>query len=210
MANATNLYGLKPVRMRNGSKYDGQYNLYHIPASYGSNVFIGDLVKKTEASNTAVVRTSSSDYAIGTLPECVLATIGTTNKITGVVIGFECMSIARVGELYGPLSTERVAMVADDPNVVFQIRDDGAAALATTVVSLNAEVIQAAAGSTATGLSGLALDSNSAVPATTAGFQLQILRGARSDNNAIGSASAEWEVVINTHTEALGTGQQAV
>ena len=93
-----------------------------------------------------------------------------------------------------------------DPDVIFQIRDDGEAALAASHVGLNANLISTHSGSTTTGLSGFELDTNSDPPAADASNQLLILGLADVEDNSIG-VHAVWEVLIYMHslrTAALG------
>ena len=201
MANPTYNVGLKPVNSRDGRPWDGPVSRYHIPASYATNVFIGDAVVKTGTSNAAVVETCAGKYAIGSLPDVNRVTVGDGNAITGVVIGFDPIPTA-LGRKYGVASTARVALVVDDPKARFHIRDDGAAALAITSVGLNAVLIEGT-GNTTTGISGLKLDTNSDVPAADASNQLTILRLADIHDNVIG-VNAVWEVSINQHTESDG------
>ena len=44
MANATNLFGLRPVRYFNGTPWNGQARHYYIPSTDSTALFIGDPV----------------------------------------------------------------------------------------------------------------------------------------------------------------------
>lgn len=197
MANVNAPFGLRPVRYVSGAPYNGAVNKYYVPASYATSLFIGDPVIKTGTSNTAAV----GGYQIGTLAEVNKATAGTTNRTTGVIVGFEPLS-GRESLVYGAASTERIALVADDPNLIFHVQDDGGGALDATTVGLNAVYIYTVAGSTVTAASGVQLDGGTTTaPATTIGFQVQILRVANIPGNDGTSDFAIWEVRINQHTE---------
>jgi hypothetical protein len=202
MANKDAPRGLTPVRHRNGAPYTGSGNAYYVPSTYATSLFVGELVVKTGTSNTALVKDRGQDYAPGTLPEINKTAAGDGNPSTGVIMGF-APDPSNLDKSYGLASTERVAFVCDDPDVVFQIQDDGAAALAATVVGLNAVVIDTHAGSTSTGRAGTELDTNSDAPAADASNQLTIQRLAAITDNALG-ANAVWEVKINNHTESAG------
>jgi hypothetical protein len=91
-----------------------------------------------------------------------------------------------------------VIEVCDDPNVIFQVQDDAAAALSTDTVGLNAN-LAAGTGSAVTGRSAFELDANA--PSVDASNQLLILGLANleEDNTAAGG-NAVWEVLINLHT----------
>ena len=203
MANSDTPFGLRPLRHRNGAPYNGAVNYYYVLAGYATALFLGDPVVKTGTSNTAGVKIpGAGDFDPGTLPTVNKATAGDGNAITGVVVGV-FMDPDDSGAVYKPASTEAVLAVADDPDLVFEIQDDGAAALAATSVGLNAVLIYTHAGSTSTGLSGVELDTNSDAPAADASNQLTILRLKPELGNEI-AANAVWEVKINNHSEAHG------
>lgn len=196
MANINAPFGLRPIRYTSGAPYNGAANKYFAPSTYATNLFIGDPVIKTGTSNTTFTR----GYNIGTLAEINKATAGTTNRTTGVIVGFEPVSGAETA-VYGAASTARIVLVADDPNLLFECQDDGGAALAATTVGLNAVYIFTNAGSTVTGRSGVQIDAGTTTaPATTVGFQLELVRVSNKPNNDVG-ANAIWEVRINQHTE---------
>lgn len=195
MANVDASFGLRPIRHRNGAPYNGAANLYYIPASYATALFIGDPVVKTGTSNTSAV----DGFPDGTLPAINKATAGTGNAVTGVIVGF-MPNRNDLSKQYNPASTERIAMVADDPDLVFEIQADGT--IADTDVGLNSVLIYTNAGSTVTGLSGAEL--NTAVKAAVAAHQLTIQRVVADVKNETASANTVVEVKINNHTEAHG------
>lgn len=200
MANQDAPFGLRPVRSLSGAPYNGAANKYYIPASYGTALFIGDPVIKSGTSNTALVQSGNETHAIGTLPEINRATAGDGNAITGVIVGFE-PDPANRSRIHNPASTERVALVADDPNLLFLIQADGTVAAAS--VGLNAVLIYTHAGSTATGYSGVELDTTSDVPAADASNQLTIQAISKDpENSDVGSANVNVLVKINQHTES--------
>lgn len=194
MANVDAPFGLRPIRYHSGAPYNGAVNKYFV-ASGTASLFIGDPVIKNGSSNTTAFR----GYAPGTLPDITKATAGTTNRITGVIVGFEPAQGFDT-PVYGATGAARVALVADDPALVFEIQDDGGS-LAATSVGLNGNLIFTHSGSTVTGRSGVELDSTSDVPAATQADQLVIVRLSNKPSNEL-AANAVWEVRINQHTEA--------
>lgn len=202
MANADTPFGLRPIRHRNGAAYNGAVNPYYLPSSYGTAMYIGDPVIKTGTSNTAAVTAGSAKYAIGTLPEINKATAGDGNRITGVIVGFSALP-TNLAAQYNPASTERVAWVCDDPDVIFEIQADGAIPAAS--IGLNAVLIYTHSGSTTTGLSGAELDTTSDAPAADASNQLLIVRAVNREDNDTTLTHAKVEVLINQHTENQGT-----
>lgn len=196
MANSNTPKGLVPIKNNGGEL---EVNYYYIPSSYGTALFIGDPVVKTGTSNTANVVAGQREFAAGSLPEINKATAGDDNPITGVVVGF-LADFDNTTLNYNPASTERIAVVADNPDQRFEIQEETAGTvLAATSVGLNANVVYAESGSTATGISGAELDTST--PASTATFQLKILRLVDRADNAIGQ-HAKWEVKINRHSDA--------
>ena len=196
MANANTPKGLVPIK-NNGGELD--VNFYYIPSSYGTDLFIGDPVVKTGTANTANVVAGGRNFKSGSLPEINKATAGDDNAITGVIVGF-LSDFDNTTLTYNAASSERIAIVADRPDQRFEIQEETAGtALAATSVGLNANVVYAESGSTTTGLSGAELDTST--PATTATFQLKILRLIEREDNEIGQ-HAKWEVKINRHSDA--------
>lgn len=185
MANPNSPYGLRPVRERDGSPYSGAANTYYVPASDGTALFIGD----------PVILAGSADTA-GTAPTVTRATAGATNRITGVVVGFQ-PSPAFVPYGYRPASTAMYVLVADDPYIEYAIQAD-ADGIAADQVGLNAN-LTAGSGSTATKRSGFILDGTT--PADDVTYQLRILGLEPQINNEVG-AYADVLVRINLPTEA--------
>lgn len=206
MANLDAPFGLRPVKMADGSEYVGGGRPYYIPSSYATAVYIGSAVVRTGTANTAAVTTTGAvggavTFDIGTLPEVNVVTAGDNNPITGVVVrvGYDASDDARAP--YGKASTQRVVWVEDNPNVLFEIQADGA--VAATAVGLNAVLIDTHAGSTVTGLAGTELDTTSDVPAADASNQLRIVAISRDPmRNDTTAANTCVYVKINRHTEA--------
>lgn len=202
MANVDAPYGLRPVKYAWGAPYNGACRPYYAPSSYAVALYIGDPVVITGTSNTATVR----GYQPGTLPAINKATAGDTNRITGVIVGFVPLD-GFDSNVYGAASTDRIALVADDPSLLFAVQDDASATLAATDVGLNANLVFTHSGSNFTGRSGVELDATT--PATTATFQLRIVQLLDMPDNELG-ANAQWLVFINNHTYSPGVVGVAV
>ncbi|MGB1214605.1 MAG: hypothetical protein ACPG4X_14670 [Pikeienuella sp.] len=204
MANNDTPFGLRPIRHRNGAPYNGSANPYYINASYATALFIGDpVIRVAGGSNAAEVEAPSAGvFDIGTLPEVELAPVTDGTKITGVIVGFGANPNS-LETVYSPASTEAVAWVCDDPDIVFEIQADGAVPAAS--VGLNAQMIATHAGSTITGLSGRELNTTSDAPAADASNQLRIVRAINRTDNDTTLTHAKVEVMINQHTENQGT-----
>lgn len=194
MANATDMFGLRPKQLLTGADWNGKLKPCYAPSGYGTALYIGDPVLISGTSNTAAVEAMSGRWVIGALPEVIIAIAGTTNKITGVICGFA--PVTRDSTVYGAASTERIPLVCVDPFMVYEIRA-GNTALAATTVGLDA-VLKAGTGSTVTGRSGWYMDSgDTTAPSAGATLQLHILNVSNIDGNDVASANAVWDVTIN-------------
>ncbi len=202
MANVNGPFGLKPLRYRSGLPYNDAATLYYIPSSNASNLFIGDPVVKITGGNAVAYYGNP----VGSLAQVQIATAGVGNAITGVIVGF--FPEQATSPVYLPTGTARGVYIADDPNLVFAIQDDGVVATDYTWTSANANLLLTTAGSTITGLSGAQLSTATKYVAATgssATAQLKIHRLRPIVNNNTG-ANAVWEVTINQHTEGYGAG----
>ncbi len=185
MANTDKPKGLIPVRYLNGSPYNGQVKIYYIPATDGTAVFRGDVVKRAAGADTT-----------GKYPTVAQAA-ATDIYLVGVVVGFGLQpEIAanpdNLAMSYRAADTAMYVAVVDDPNVIFEAQEDGT--MAYTAVGQNADLV-VGSGSTTTGLSGMEIDSSDAKNTTA---QLRVMRLVDRPDNAIG-ANAKWEVMIVEH-----------
>lgn len=190
-------FGLRPVRYKSGAPYNGAANMYHVPASDGTALFVGDPV--------IIAGTGDADG----VSSVTRAAAGA--RITGVVVGFAPVPGAttdtglRLG--YRPASTLDYPLVADDPALLFEANEDGVGGfLAVTDIGNNVDLV-AGAGSTYTKLSGYMLDSSTKAT-TSAGVRI-VGQGQRI-NNAIGTTSTTWLVGLIETTESPDSGVTGV
>lgn len=196
MANANTPFGLRPIRHRNGAPYSGQATRYYVPASDGTALYLGD-----------PVQIAGSADADG-IPTVTRATAAGGNYLLGAVVGVDPTEGAgangRDSTVYRAASTARYVWVADDPELVFEVQEDGVGgALAAANVGQNVDLVSGS-GSATSGWSGFQADSSTA--ATTNTLQLRILGFSRKLLNEPGSANAKLEVVINLHQHKNLTG----
>lgn len=208
MANVNAPRGLEPIRHKLGVPFAATIRPYCI-SNADSALFIGDPVIRTGTANATALPEIlggsgfGNTFAIGTLPTVTKSTAGTSNKITGVIVGFG-VNANGLNIIYNPANTAAVCWVCDDPWVIFKIQADGAIPAAS--MGLNGNLIYTVAGSTTTGLSGVQLDSGTTTaPATTAGLQLMIMRAINSSDNDTTITNPKIEVMINQTTENPGT-----
>lgn len=190
MANADAARGLSPVAYLSGACYTGAANRYYVPASDGTAIYVGGLVKLAGSAD-----------ADGT--PSVTGNVATGNPVVGVVTSVEF--VTRDSTIYRAASTERYVYVADDPNLLFEVQEDSVGgALAVTAVGNTADLIGFTAGSAITGLSTIEIDSSTATATGNGTEDVLIVRLSRRPDNAIG-ANADWLVRLNNHQFVDGT-----
>ena len=186
MSNDTGAFGLKPIRMLDGSPWNGAVVKCYISAAYGTALYIGTPVIK---SPTLAEYHASGSY---TSVNIVAAVDG--GVYWGVIVGFEA-NPDNLSTTYSPALTEGWAYVATGNRVVFAGRGDGAGTPTTAFVNNNAAMVATAAGSTATGLSGWHIGESTFTTVVT--LPLQVIGKQNVENNELGD-NAIWEVVLNT------------
>lgn len=198
MANLNLPSGLAPVRYLNGAPWNGAVNMYYI-ASTDNNAFaVGD-----------PVALSGTGDANG-VPGITIGTAGST--CVGVVVGFG--TTAQGGPYADPknLNTTVVpatksyayyAAVVDDPNVVFEIQESGAAPSTAADATKNANFV---AGTNNGYVSGYTLDNTTF--ATTSTLNLKLLGLSQRPAGAGATPGyglyAKWLVLLNNHTYRTG------
>lgn len=183
MANVNNPTGFSPVRYVSGAPYNGAVNMYTVAAAYGTGIYIGD----------PVVDIGTSQTINGVVMKDVQLA-ATTDVITGIVVGV--VPDTRDSLIYRAASTLRTLLVADDPNILFEIQEGtGGTPLTANDLGLN---VSFAAGtpSTVTGISGATVDNST--EATTNTLALKLVGVSSRPNNAIGD-SCRWLVRLNRH-----------
>ena len=205
MPNVSRINGFKAVKHVNGSPYNGQSNIYFVPATDSTALFVGDPVKLLADAN-----------ADG-FPQCTKATAGAA--VLGVVVGvintkfdpvagrMSAGSVALDTPVYRPASTGQYVLVCDSPDVVYEVEAvtgaNAAYSFAAADVGLNAD-LSTVAGSTVTGNSGAAL--NMATAAATATLQFKIVGVVPRPDNETTGAATKVLVKINNAQLSAGTG----
>lgn len=193
MANTANPNGLVPVDNMGTASYTGRIRQYSVPAGDSNAIYKGDLVKLVGTSQF-INGASFSDIAIA----------ASGDVFVGVVVGF--LADTRDSLLYRAASTQRIALVCDDPHALFEVaQGSGGTPLTANDVGLNANV-SVVAGSTVTGLSASVIDNTT--EATTNTLDLKIVGMVnRADNDpgtavGTGAASSRFLVKLNRHQYA--------
>ena len=189
MANTSRPNGFRPVRTKSGAPYNGMANLYFIPSTDGTAVYIGDAVKLAGSADTA-----------GTAPTVTLAAAG--DGIVGIVVGFlpNLADTSSTG-LSRAASTNHYVWVADDPNLVFEAECSNGTPAA---VDIGLNINHAVGTPDATmGRSGATVDVGT--KATTSNLTFKTIGFVARPDNEVG-ASAKLLVSINLHQHATGGG----
>lgn len=201
MANTSRINGFKPVKHLNGSPYNGQANIYEVPAGETVPVFVGDLVKLSDSAATsgfpAVEAAAAASSQVVSVP-IVGAVVGIINAKLDPVDGqMSGGSISLDTPVYRAASTKQLVLVADSPDIIFEAEADAAVALAS--VGLNADL-----GSSAhtlpllTGASPMYVYSTTA-PSASATRPFQIMGIVKRPDNEAAAAYNKVLVKITTH-----------
>ncbi len=189
MSNFNGPFGLRPIN-DNGTPWSGQGRMVTFASDDSNNIFLGDPVVPTGATD-----------AFG-VPVVTIATAGATHPVLGGFIGV-CNGPAGSGytltrdlPVYRQASIANYGFVCDDPNQLYAIQEDSVGgAIAISVGAFSNGNLVAGSGSTTTGFSGWMLDSSTvANNADTA--QLKLLGILRGPDNAVGNY-AKWVVRLN-------------
>ncbi len=197
MANTSKIAGLSPVQYLNGAAWNGQANSYYISSTDTNAYAIGDPVDLSGSADANGV------------PGVVLATAGNNsgaNMIVGAIVGVGQQedvvgNISNPNSIIAPATKTQAyyVLVADDPNLIFQIQEGGTAtALAAGAAGQNADL---ASGANNGYVSGWVLDNGTTT--TGSGYQLHLRGLVRTQNNAFGQY-AKWLVHINLHRYKAG------
>lgn len=196
MANANTPRGIMPVQHLDGSPWSGKANVYYVPSTYATALYLG----------LPLIATGASD-ANG-VPVVQIATAAGGAYTIGPMVGIVAhngIPVTRDLPLYHQASTSQYILVADDPDLIFEAQEDsvgGSIAMATGGTK-NVDFI-AGAGVAATGFSGWMLDSSTVN--TTSTLQCRLLRGVEREGNTMAASYAKWLVRINLHSLRNATG----
>lgn len=209
MANTSKIRGFIPVKHTNGSPYNGQSNIYYIPSSDGTAVFVGDPVKLAADANAQGIQQVTKATAGAAALGVVVGVINT--KLDPVAGAMSGGFIALDTPVYRPASTGQYVLVCDSPDVVYEVEAvtgaNASYSFAVADVGQNAD-LATVAGSTTTGTSAAAL--NMATAAATATLQWKILGVVQRPDNEITGASTKVLVKINNAQLGAGTGTSGV
>lgn len=209
MANTSKIRGFIPVKHVNGSPYNGQSNIYYVPSSDGTALFVGDPVKLAADANAQGIQQVTKATAGAAVLGVIVGVINT--KFDPVAGSMSAGSVSLDTPVYRPASTGQYVLVCDSPDVVYEVEAvtgaNASYSFAVADVGQNAD-LATVAGSTTTGTSAAAL--NMATAAGTATLQWKILGVVQRPDNEITGASTKVLVKINNAQLSAGTGTAGV
>lgn len=209
MANTSKIRGFIPVKHVNGSPYNGQANIYYVPSSDGTALFVGDPVKLAADANSQGIQQVTKATAGAAVLGVVVGVINT--KFDPVAGNMSGGSVSLDTPVYRPASTGQYVLVCDAPDVVYEVEavtgSNASYSFAVADVGQNAD-LSTVAGSTVTGTSAAALDM--ATKNTTATLQWKILGVVQRPDNEITGNATKVLVKINNAQLSAGTGTAGI
>ncbi len=199
MPNLIQPKGFVPSRYLNGAPYNGGTNLYCIPATDGSVFSVGDAVTTVvggDANGVPYVAKATGTATVRGVITGVLPVGYNTPSLVGVNLDLTVQNVpaTKLKAYY--------VLVADDPNLLFEIMDDGLASLTSTACNKNATFT--VTNPTAPAQVSASVLSTASV-ATTSTLNLKIMGLVQKPNNAFG-VNALWVVKFNLHELIGGAG----
>ena len=144
-------YGLKPVNLIGGQVFAGSTRLMQIASGYATNIFYGDLVKRV--SDGTIEKDTGTTTAT---PTGIFLGVSFTNSSTGQIQQQQFYPASQAIKS----GTQIFAVVADDPDTLFQVAVVSGTTVITgvgiTAIGNNATLVQNA-GSTTSGNSAVAI-----------------------------------------------------
>lgn len=174
MANTSRVNGFKPVKHFTGAPYNGQANIYEVSVSETVPVFVGDLVvRSTNASTSGLVTvkslsghaTDANDVTSGVVLGAVVGVVNT--KLDPVDGKMTAGSIALDTPQYVPAGTKAFVLVADSPDIIYEVQSTASYALADIGLNADVGVLAVAGNGAVTGSSGMYVNATSPTASAT-------------------------------------------
>ena len=160
-------YGLKPINLIGGQVFAGSTRLMEIASGYNANIFYGDFVKRVIGGTVEKDTGTTANTPCG-----VFLGVSFTNASTGQIQQQQYYPAAQQIKS----GTKIFAVVADDPDTLFQVAVCSSGTTMATVtknaIGTNMSIL-ATAGTATTGNSSYSVLSTS--PAVTATFPVRVI-----------------------------------
>lgn len=198
MANINQPKGFTPSQYQNANPYNGGSRMYCIPSTDGNQFNVGDPVKSVvggDANGIPNVTKAAGTDAVRGVIVGVLAAGYNNPSLVGTTLDLTIQNIpATKAKAY-------YVLVADDPDLLFEVMDDGLAALTATSCGKNASFT--VANPTAPGQNSASVLSTASV-GTANTLNLKLFGLVQKPNNSFG-VNALWLVKFNLHELNGGT-----
>lgn len=213
MANISKINGFRPVKHVTGAPYNGQANMYFVPSTDSTALFVGDVVKLAADGNAAGYPqvTAATAGVAGTGAAAVGVIVGVVNtKLDPVTGKMSAGSISLDTPQYRPASTAQYVLVADATDVVYEVEaTTGGSSYSFAVADIGQNAnLYAGAGSTVTGNSSFSLDCGDM--GTTATLPFKIVGTSPKVGNEPTGAATKVLVQLNNSQFKGGTGTAGV
>lgn len=198
MANANKLNGFTPVGYLNGADWDGRGRVYTIPAASTSAFAVGDPVAQLAGADSTFYYPCLAIGSAGTASVGVILALSTNKRGMGPWVDPTQLNVI----LHRPAAaqaTDWYALVADDPNIVFEGQEQASGSAGTNFT-------QTAAGKNANfgigtpagpGWMSQAYIDNGTAAAVTATYNARLLGLKQSIDNAPGPWQRWWFIIQN-------------
>jgi len=191
-------YGLKPVNLIGGQVFAGSTRLMQIASGYATNIFYGDLVQRVAGG------TIEKDVGTTTATPCgIFLGVSFTNSSTGQVQQQQFYPASQAIKS----GTQIFAVVADDPDTLFQVAVVSGTTVITGVgisaIGNNAELVQNA-GSTTTGNSAVAILATTATTNTLPIRIIDVVRDTATAADNFPEVIVKINATMHQYNNALG------
>ena len=191
-------YGLKPVNLIGGQVFAGSTRLMQIASGYATNIFYGDLVKRI--SDGTIEKDTGTTTAT---PTGIFLGVQFTNGSTGQVQQQQFYPASQSIKS----GTQIFAVVADDPDTLFQVAVVSGTTVITGVgisaIGNNAELVQNA-GSTITGNSAVAILATTATTNTLPIRIIDVVRDTATAADNFPEVIVKINATMHQYNNALG------
>ncbi len=209
MANTSKINGFRPVKHVTGAPYNGQANIYGVASGDSTALFVGDVVKLAADGNAAGIQyvTAHAAGVAGTGQPALGVVVGIINtKLDPVEGRMSAGSISLDTPVYRPGSVEQYVLVADSPDLIFEVEATAAGSaysFAVADIGQNANIF-AGSGSTSTGNSAHSLNMSDKGTAATLPFKI-VGVSKKIDNEVTGNYTKVLVQINNHQYKSVGT-----
>jgi hypothetical protein len=192
MANINQPKGFVPSRYQNAQIYNGASNVYCIPAADVNQFNVGDAVKTTAGGDANgipyITKALGTDMVRGVITGLLVPGLNNPSLVgTNLDLTLQNVPATKLKAYY--------VLVADDPDLLFELQDDGLTALTNTACNKNASFT--VVNPTSPGQNSASVLSTASI-GTVSTLNLKLLGLVQKPNNTFG-ANALWVVKFNLH-----------